>query len=312
MTGSAPLFSVATPTRNSLAKLKRCVGSVRGQTGVTLEHLVQDALSTDGTADWLAVQRVPAGDLRPASETDAGMYDAINKAWDRSRGRYLSWLNSDEQYLPSTLARVHAFFETHPHVDAMFADYLVADEQGSAIALRREIPLRHFYVANSFLNAQSCTLFFRRALWDQGLLRLDSRLRYAADKDMVLRLMGAGARFHHLPEVLSVFGVDGRNLSTHAGMATEAEQVRRSHGGSRWAPVRALAYGARRVERLVRGAYRPISLEYRFALDEVPHYARFRGVALVGRYTLADTTGRAERVALDESTLPCVKYEERA
>ena len=77
-------------------------------------------------------------------------------------------------------------FEQHPQVDVLFADYLVADTSGRAVALRREIPLRRFNIVNSFLNLQSCTLFFRRSLWDRGLLRLDSQYRYAADKDLVL------------------------------------------------------------------------------------------------------------------------------
>jgi glycosyltransferase involved in cell wall biosynthesis len=291
-----PFFSIATPTRNSLPKLRRCVGSVRGQQGATFEHLVQDARSSDGTAEWLQTLAAGHNALRPVSESDAGMYDAINRAWSRSSGQILAWLNSDEQYLPGTLARVQAFFNAHPHIDVLFADYLVADEQGRAVALRREIPLRRFYVANSFLNAQSCTLFYRRRLWDEGVLKLDSRYRYAADKDLVLRLQAAGARFHHLNEVLSIFGVDGSNLSTHPKMQEEAEAVRLAYGGFRFKPLRALALAGRRVERLLRGSYRPLDVEYRFALDEVPQYAHYRARQLGGRYSLADVQGRADRI----------------
>lgn len=293
---STPDFSIATPSFNALSKLVRCVGSLRGQTGVSYEHLVQDAVSTDGGPAWLAHQAATDARLQARSEPDAGMYDAINRAWARSQGRYLAWLNADEQYLPGTLARVQAFFEAHPEVDAVFADYLVADPQGRAVAVRREIPLRHFYVANSFLNAQSCTLFYRRELWDRGLLRLDSRYRYAADKDLVLRLMAQGVRFRHLPEVLSVFGIDGSNLSTHPRMAEEAEAVRLAHGGLRWRPARWLALAGRRAERLLRGAYRNIGFEYRYAMDEQPRYATYRAHAVGGRYALSDTEGRAERV----------------
>lgn len=89
-------FSVVTPTRNSLTKLKCCVGSVRGQTGVEVEHLVHDACSTDGTVGWLSGQN----DLDSVSENDSGMYDAINRGWSRASGDIVSWLNSDEQYLP--------------------------------------------------------------------------------------------------------------------------------------------------------------------------------------------------------------------
>jgi glycosyltransferase involved in cell wall biosynthesis len=291
-----PLFSVATPTRNALQHLRRCVGSVRGQAGVSVEHLVQDARSSDGSAAWLQDLAVTCAHLKPASEADGGMYDAINRAWGRSQGRYLSWLNADEQYLPGTLQRVHDLFEQHPEVDALFADYLVTDTSGRAVALRREIPLRRFNIVNSFLNVQSCTLFFRRALWDRGLLRLDDRFRYAADKDLVLRLHDAGVRFLHVPEVFSMFGVDGGNLSTHPGMEQEAEAIRLANGALRWRPARMLALGARRVERALRGSYRRTDLRYRFALDEVPHYADFQAHGLGGRYTLADIEGKAVRI----------------
>ena len=293
---SAPVFSIATPTYNALGKLAHCVGSLRGQTGVDYEHLVQDARSPDGTGAWLEAQTAGDARLKPVVEVDAGMYDAINRAWGRAGGQYLAWLNADEQFLPGTLARVQACFEAHPEVDALFADYLVVDAQGSAVALRREIPLRRFYVANSFLNAQSCTLFYRRRLWDHGLLKLNDRYRYAADKDLVLRLMASGVRFVHLPEVLSLFGIDGNNLSTHARMEQEAEQVRLAHGGMRWRPARVLALAGRRLERLLKGSYRALDLEYRFALDEQPRYASFRARGIGGRYSLADTQGRAERV----------------
>lgn len=294
---SDPLFSIATPTRNALGKLRRCVGSVRGQEAASYEHLVQDAKSSDGTPQWLAAQSDSDARLLPVSESDGGMYDAINRAWARSRGRYLSWLNSDEQYLPGTLARISAWFDSHSECDAVFGDYLVAAEDGQAIALRREIPLRRFYVANSFLNAQSCTLFFRRRLLDQGMLRLDSCFRYAADMDLVLTLREAGVRFGHLPEALSIFGVDGGNLSTHAGMETETEGIRLAHGGFRWRPLRGVPLALRRAERLLRGAYAPASVTYAFAVDETPRYVRFFAQRLGGRYSLADTSGRAVRLS---------------
>lgn len=290
-----PVFSVATPTRNALPYLKRCVGSLRGQTFQAYEHLVHDACSSDGTSDWLAEQGSVDPALRPRTEGDAGMYDAINRAWARSRGQILSWLNSDEQYLPGTLARVRAYFDAHPDVDVLFADYLVVDERGHAVALRREIPLRRFYVANSFLNAQSCTLFFRRRLWDSGTLRLDSQYRYAADKELMLRLLSQQVKARHLPEVLSIFGIDGRNLSTHAGMEREAEEIRLAYGGFRVRAMRSLPLLCRRLERLVRGAYASRALSYQFAIDEAPHYAEFETAGLGGRYTLARPHGRVKK-----------------
>lgn len=282
-----PLFSVATPTRNDLGKLRRCVGSVRGQQGVTVEHLVQDACSSDGTPEWLTAQP----DVDAVSERDRGMYDAIHRGWSRSKGRYLSWLNADEQYLPGTLAFVHRWFEAHPQVPVLFGDYLVARPDGTAVALRREIPFRRAYVANGFLNTTSCALFFRRELWDRGLLRFDDSLRYAADKDLMLRLHDAGVPIVHVPHVLAVFGIDGTNLSAHKQMAVEAEQVRLRHGAFRLAPLRRLVMLGRTAERLLSGGYARRDFDYRYALDERPSYRDFTARRLGGRYSLADGVG---------------------
>lgn len=285
-------FSIATPTRNSLDKLKRCIGSVRGQRGVALEHLVQDAQSTDGTPEWLLGQT----GLQAVSENDAGMYDAINRAWSRSKGEILSWLNSDEQYLPGTLAKVQAYFDAHPEVDVVFGDYIVADPQGRPVALRREIPFRRIYVVNSFLNMASATIFFRRHLWDSGLLRLNSQYRYAADKDLILRLAAAGAVIKHIPEYLAVFGIDGTNQSTHPQMELEVESIRHENGAFRSQAMRNIVLLGRRVERLLNGGYRLDTIRYRYAIDETPAYVEFEAAHLGGRYSLADIEGRADSV----------------
>lgn len=284
MSTARPIFSVATPTRNDLTKLRRCIGSVRGQQGVTVEHLVQDACSSDGTPAWLAAQ----ADVQAVSERDRGMYDGIQRCWARARGSYLSWLNADEQYLPGTLAFVQAWFEAHPEVPVLFGDYLVARPDGTAVALRREIPFRRAYVANGFLNTTSCALFFRRELWDRGLLRFDDGLRYAADKDLMLRLHDAGVSIVHVPRVLAIFGIDGHNLSAHTQMEVEAEAVRRRHGALGSRVLRRLVLLGRTAERLLSGGYTRRDFDYRYALDERPSYRDFNAHRLGGRYSLAD------------------------
>lgn len=281
------MFSIATPTRNCLEKVQRCVGSIRGQRPVEYEHLVQDATSTDGTAEWLLGQK----DIQAVSERDAGMYDAINRAWLRSRGQYLSWLNADEQYLPGTLARVQQAFSDNPEVDVVWGNAIVADAEGNALALRREIRVSKLYIANSFLNAQSCTIFFRRRLFEEGLLTFDSKYRYAGDMDLVLRLVSSGKKFLHLPVYLSIFGVDGSNLSVHPGMRTETTELQRKYGGYTSKLLRGGVRLGRWAERMLQGCYWPRSYAYDFALDDRPAYKRFYAHRVGGRYSIPDNSG---------------------
>lgn len=273
-------FSVITPTRNALDKLKRCVGSVRGQAGVDVEHVVQDACSTDGTAEWLSCQP----DLNSASEPDGGMYDAINRGWRRAGGDVLSWLNSDEQYLPETLGRVARFFEQHPDIDFLYGNVLIIGAAGDLIAARREIRLSRLYISNSFLNAPSCTTFFRRRLWDEGILRLDTTYRYAADMDLMLRLLVARKPYHKVPAYLSAFTMDGTNLSCHPRMLEETAQIQRKFGAFSSPFLRRTITLGRYAERLLAGSYRRVDVAYHFAMDEQPRYRTISGSALPGSY----------------------------
>lgn len=307
------IFSVVTPSRNALRGLRRCIGSVRGQSQAMTEHIVMDGGSTDGTVPWLTqwqdrttsgtgspVPGVPA--FRWTSEPDHGMYDAINKGWAQARGDILSWLNCDEQYLPDTLTRVAASFAANPGTDIVFGDTLIVTPDGSPLASRREIPLRASYVRNGFLYSLSCSTFFHRRLWDAGLLQWNGHYRYAADMDLMLRLLDKGRRVLHLPCHLALFGVDGANLSTTRAkeMATEVERIRRTYHARTWLlrlPYRML----RCVERLLRGCYLTTTVHYAFATDEQPQYRHITPTRVGFRFTYARA---ARRLAAGDPPTP--------
>lgn len=273
-------FCVVTPTRNSLEKLKCCVGSVRGQHNISVDHIIQDAVSSDGTSAWLAIQH----GLKWRSEPDTGMYDAINRGWAIASGDILSWLNSDEQYLPGTLEKVELFFEKNPDIDFIYGNALVVNGSGEIIAARREIRLSRRYIANGFLNAFSCTTFFRRRLWDEGILKLDKKFRYAADMDLILRLLVAGKHYAKLDDYLSAFMLDGSNLSCHPKMLDETSQIQSDFGGLSSAALRKIVTAGRYAERLLNGSYRRVDVEYQYALDELPTYRTIVGRAVPGSY----------------------------
>src|SRR5688572_28783022 len=96
------MFSVITPSFRSSEWLKLCIASVADQEDVTVEHIVQDAGSDDGTLDWLLKEPRVAAFV----EKDSGMYDAVNRGLRRAKGEFVAYLNADEQYLPGGLKEV--------------------------------------------------------------------------------------------------------------------------------------------------------------------------------------------------------------
>lgn len=270
-----------TPTLNGGSRLRACVGSVRGQAGVEVEHIIQDGGSTDGSAEWAAEQ----ADLRVESGADGGMYDALNRGFARAGGDIVSWLNSDEQYVPGALRAVADRFESDPEADFVYGDAILVAPGGEPLAARREIPLRLPYLLNGPTYAISCTLFFRRRLLDRGLLAFDSTYRIVGDTDVVLRLMRNRCKPAKVDGYLGLFGVTGHNLSTHRDFAEEAERVRRQHGAFRSPWLRRAVLAGRLGEKLVRGAYRSVALDYQFAVDEVPTWRRMQARRVGWKWT---------------------------
>jgi len=262
------VFSIVTPNLNGLPYLRACAGSVRGQWPERYEHIIRDAKSTDGSQAWLAAQ----DDLSVTVAADGGMYAAIQDGWSEARGEILSWLNSDEQYLPDTLRHVRETFAARPGVDVVWGDCVVVDAGLQPIAWRREVPLRISYLARGNLYAMSCTMFFRRGLLQDGRLRFDQRFRTAADYNLVLDLLKGGVAFHHLRMPLAVFTVTGRNLSRHPVASEEIEAIRSEHGLGHSLLRQTGARSARILERFASGSYLPRRASLRLATDEVPSY----------------------------------------
>lgn len=265
-------FSVATPVLNGMPLLRRCIGSVRGQEGVEVEHVVKDGGSSDGTLEWLAEQ---TQDLVVHTGPDSGLYDAVQQAWSVANGSVLSWLNVDEQYLPGTLKVVDRMFSDLPDADVIAGNVIIVNATGMPIAARREIPLRRNYVRNGFLYTLSCALFFRRRLLDSGLLQFDPDLRIAGDLDLVLKLLEADCVIVRTPHYLSLFGIDGENLSLQSRASEEVEAVRQRHGALH-PRLRRLILTGRFAEKLLTGCYRKEVLNYLYATDEIPTYLTVR------------------------------------
>ncbi len=276
-------FSVVTPTLNGGSRLRACVGSVRAQAGqdVDVDHLIQDGGSSDGSAEWALAQP----DLCVESRPDAGMYDALNRGFSRAGGDIVSWLNSDEQYLPGALEAVAARFRSDPSADLVYGDAILVAPGGEPLAARREIPLRLAYLLNGPTYAISCTLFFRRRLLDEGMLQFDSTYRIVGDTDVILRLLQRGCRASKVDRYIGLFGVTGHNLSTHPDFAEEAERVRREHGAFTSQTFRRVVLAGRLAEKLLRGAYRTVDLDYEYAIDEVPNRRRIQAAGVGWRWT---------------------------
>lgn len=92
-----PKLSIIIPTFNSSKTLAFCIDSIICQIFQDFEVWIIDGVSTDDTLNIIQeyVQKYPF--IHYVSELDNGIYDAMNKGIDLSKGEWLYFLGSDDE-----------------------------------------------------------------------------------------------------------------------------------------------------------------------------------------------------------------------
>ncbi len=211
-----PAISIVTPSFNMIEYLRLCHASVLDQ-GVSFEHIVMDGGSTDGTVDWLSKQKIEW-----VSERDHGMYNALNKAIEKSTGEIIGHLNCDEQYLPGVLQFAIDFFVEHPDVDFIAADFLVVDPSGEFVAYRKSFQPKWPYFFSNYLYTNTCTLFYRRKIFRE--CRFDESYRSIADVIFLYHVIKKGFKGEHVKKYFATFTYSGDNLSLNPISSVEKKK----------------------------------------------------------------------------------------
>lgn len=242
-------FHIVTPSYNQLEFLKRNIASVADQVvgSIRIHHHIQDACSSDGTPEWLKeyvaeTQSIANYQLTFSSESDQGMYDAINRGWLLADDDIdvIAHLNCDEQYLPEALEIIATFFFNHRTADVVLADMIVVDNDGTYICHRRSLK------PNALLSRICCvgmttTTFQRASMVRDRKVLFDTSWRNIGDMVWYNTLHTAGARFAVCNELVSLFTDTGDNLNLTEEAIRERKRYAKEYlWGLRW-PTRMMS-----------------------------------------------------------------------
>jgi glycosyltransferase involved in cell wall biosynthesis len=210
-----PLFSVVVPARNAEDTIGRTLDSVLIQTCRDLEIIVVDDGSTDSTA--LIAEQADSC-VRVERQENRGVSSARNAGIRLARGRWVSFLDADDLWLPNYLAEMRTRLERDPEPGLVFTDSWVYDEPAARIrrqpmmARRRpaDIPsapdafLKLLLAGNFVFTSATVPL---HVLIELG--GYDDELTRAEDYDMWLRIAAAGFRAVYVPGPLALYRVRG-------------------------------------------------------------------------------------------------------
>jgi glycosyltransferase involved in cell wall biosynthesis len=199
-----PTISLVTPSYHQGHFIERTLLSVLNQKYPKLEYHVQDGGSSDQTIALL--KRYEEQLSGWISEKDSGQSQAINRAFAKTSGEIMAWLNSDDLLLSGALHTVADYFNRHPDVDVVYGNRLLIDENDMEIG--RWIMPGHDNAVLSWVDyVPQETMFWRRRIWDKVGGQIDESFRFAMDWDLLVRFRDVGAKFSHIPQFLGAFRI---------------------------------------------------------------------------------------------------------
>lgn len=264
-------FTVVTPSSNQLDLLARCISSLADQEEVSVEHVVQDAGTQgfDGFAEKMRSRWPDRPGYRRVmiSESDRGMYEAINRGLKKGTGKLCAYLNCDEQYLPRALARVKREFEKYPETEILYGGFLVVDAGGRLVTMQRPVKLFWPHVATSHLPNFTCSTFFRRSMLERDQAWFDPDYKACGDAVWTIARLQGGTVSRNLDDFLAVFTEGKKNQGIGAVGLAEARAIRESV--PLWARMGAPLWKTiHRARKLLAGGYRCKSIRYQIFLGE--------------------------------------------
>jgi glycosyltransferase involved in cell wall biosynthesis len=191
----SPLFSIILPTRDRPAMLRRAVSSVRSQSLRDFELIVVD----DGSAEaFEGFPRDPRIQMI-RSRTSFGVAQARNIGIDAAKGAYISFLDDDDEYLPSFLRATYETLKSSPGevgvswCGAKFIDYPVG---GNASPTERVLEFaKHEDRRTLIENYVSIGMGFGVTMKSACLKKLglfNGALKVSSDSDMFFRILVNG------------------------------------------------------------------------------------------------------------------------
>ncbi len=126
-----PLVSVVIPTFNRASLLPRAIDSVMAQTVGDWEIVLVDDGSTDHTRSLATRYRRRLGTrLNYVRQRNQGSSAARNLGIDLSRGKFVAFLDSDDEFLENKLERQLELFKKCPSLGLVFSDFSFVDMDG--------------------------------------------------------------------------------------------------------------------------------------------------------------------------------------
>ena len=221
-------ISIITATWNVESTLADTLESVKNQKYPGIEYIVVDGGSTDGTLDLLNLY----GDTinRIISESDMGIYDAINKGIQVATGDVIGFLHADDILADNTIIeKIASEFCLAENLDSVIGDIVFVKQFDPTSVVRKysSKKWRPSKFAWGFMPPHP-SFFCRKKVYSQhGLYKLNYKI--AADYELMIRfLLINNISYKYLPLVTTKMRLGGVSTRGIKSLLILNEEIKRA------------------------------------------------------------------------------------
>ncbi len=204
------MISIITINFNNVSGLQATIESVLQQIDFVHEYIIIDGGSTDGSKNLL--EQISHPKVHWISESDKGIYEAMNKGWRKATGTYCLFLNSgDFLYQQDVLQKVSHYLQGG--ADIIYGNLYAFDEKQSWISEFLEPPSLYYF---SYYFLPHPSTFFKKSLLE-SLDGYKEHYKIISDWLFYVEACIRGASFQHIPLTISSFYMQGLSSGSNLG-----------------------------------------------------------------------------------------------
>ncbi|WP_426669189.1 glycosyltransferase family 2 protein [Mucilaginibacter sp. McL0603] len=219
-----PKLSVITVVYNDVIGIERTMLSVLNQTYPSIEYILIDGLSTDGTLDVIKKYQ---DRIKLISERDEGIYDAMNKGLAIATGGYVLFMNSgDEIFAPDTVTKI---FAAADNADIYYGETEMINDKGENLGQRRHKTPENFTL-KSFKYGMSIShqaIYIKRSLTEP----FDHKYALSADIDWILNAAKKAKVIVNTHQYVAKYLVGGMSKKKHRQSLMERFDIMKKYYG---------------------------------------------------------------------------------
>lgn len=220
------MFSVVTVCYNAVENIEKTICSVITQTSKSLEYIIIDGGSTDGTND--IINRYKGYLTYYISESDGGIYDAMNKGISASKGEYVIFLNAGDVFCHS-----HILDEVNNQIssESLVCDLIYGDVIYKYAFGEKFVPSQDLRKIKYDMVFSHQSTFVKTEILKKR--HFDLKYRFAADYDFLLWAYVNSFCFRHINLPVSVIDASkGATYGNFAKSKKESYRIQCSYEGN--------------------------------------------------------------------------------